>query len=560
MVMQYLYFDDLYSSYKQEKIDFEIIELSEMLEGNELTYADYISIENEFIFNDGTFLSIEDENGNSIKNMLIDKMNWYSVTGIVDDNTTIKFVTNDFELSNNYHFMISDDESSNHEDLSWFMVDSKYSIGYIDLIFDYKILLFLYDNNEQINFATDDELFKEGKILITSIKEASQSEINTYMQLSMYSNTGFGASVIFPISDSSFIETSGIFYTNINDVTTINGTDYTINAMVSSAPIGDATQALLYYFPYFLLFSVVCAFIVSFIYSRKVTKPIIQINNISKQMANFEFDKKIKIKSKNELSSVGDNLNFLASNLDTALSELKNANELLLEDIKQQKIQEKSRKDFVSNVSHELKTPLGAIRCYIESLKDRVLPEKQDEYYDDILKEVKKMTHLVMDMLELAKAESGDIKLNITKFDLEDMLLDNVTMFEFLAKDKNMNIILQGDFAPINADAQKMDSICSNIIDNAVKYGLHDSDVIITSSINNDICRVSMKNNCNYITQSDAEKLFIRFHTSDKSRNSDGTGLGLSICSAILNVHNFNYGIISHGEVLEIWFEYPLND
>lgn len=216
---------------------------------------------------------------------------------------------------------------------------------------------------------------------------------------------------------------------------------------------------------------------------------------------------------------------------------------------------ETSRKEFVANVSHELKTPLGIMLCYVESLQDNISCEKTKEYYDVLKGEINKMNIMVLQMLELAKAESGDIALDITKFSIKNMLDDVLVLYSFQAQERGITIDIQGDFANVSADFAEIEQVCTNLIGNAVRHSLLKSSIKIIGKIKDSKNRISIVNNCEPITQTEAQKLWERFYKADKSHKESGTGLGLSIVAAILGMHRVEYGVIAHENSIEFYFE-----
>jgi len=538
MLTQYLFFDRLYENYTSKKMHKKVDEISAMIENDELVYMDLVLLENEMILSNNAFLSVSDDFGFDYKNYLYSKQNWYKITAETTQNATVAFVINDIDLYS-YHFM-----SSNKED-------------YLPEVGDEYLAEFEYINENEVKvyylLEPNDSQFMSGQhIKITDIIEATQDEILTAMNdvRSMF----LGTSGTIEFINVNLVEDNTILINNkVND---IYGNSINIECIVSLENVSNAASALLLYYPYFLLFSALCALIVSLIYSRKVSRPIIEISNLSDKMANLEFGSQVDDNPNNEIGTLGINLNTLAHNLQSALSELKDANTKLIKDIEQKKIQEEARKEFVANVSHELKTPLGVIRCYAESLKDNITTKPKKEYYDDILQETEKMTRLVMEMLELSKVEAGDLKLKLESFNIKGVIQDNITMHQMAADEKDIEIKIVGDFAEMNADIDKIDSAISNIVLNAIKYGTKSKDVIIKGEVLNNQYKVSIVNEYDNIQEDEVEKFFDRFYVGDKSRHDGGTGLGLSVCAAIFEAHGFEYGINSNGKTIEVWFIY----
>ena len=549
MLLQYLFFDSLYENYKINQINNKIDELSKKIEDDKFSLIELKATQDEFLFNYNTHLSILDESGNDYANKLKDRQKWYTITGLTLENKTIVFTISEYELYSNLIRLFSDNYDANFDIVK---VGDKFNIFY-DYISENKVKVVLMT---EISPDSDGGFFISNGVAITvkDIRQATQEEINEYSLYDFLPLNMVSTGVL--LSDDFFVNDIPKIKTIEKKITDSENNNLVIHAFLSLGNVDDAASALLSYYPYFLTFAVICGVIISFFYSKKVSKPITKISKISGKMAKLNFSETVKISINNEIGQLGSDLNILADSLKTSLLDLENANKQLIEDIKQKKEQEQARKEFVDNVSHELKTPLGIIKCYTESLKDGIVAKSKEEYYDDILEEIDKMTHLVMEMLELSKVESGDLKLNKEEINLKDIIDDNVLLYQLSANDKNINIVVKGNYPAIFADMNKIDSAISNIIKNAVNYGEEFSEISIECLAKEGKNKVSVTNKCKGINQHEAEKFFERFYVGDKSRNKSSTGIGLSICAGIFKAHDFDYGILSDNEYITVWFEY----
>lgn len=155
-----------------------------------------------------------------------------------------------------------------------------------------------------------------------------------------------------------------------------DGSIETIFAMTSLQPIGEAVDVMMQYYIYLFLLAVVFIILISFIYSKIIAEPLLEMDSVAKKMAQLDFSVSSKVKSKDEIGSLSTSLNILSSNLNKSMTELKEANEKLLDDIEKERIQDKIRKEFVASVSHELKTPLGIMKGFAEGIKDGIYEKK----------------------------------------------------------------------------------------------------------------------------------------------------------------------------------------
>ena len=163
---------------------------------------------------------------------------------------------------------------------------------------------------------------------------------------------------------------------------------------------------------------------IMFLISSKFTRPILEMSEIAKRMSELEFDAKYEIKSKDELGELGRSINHLSDRLETAISELKQANNELLLDIQKKKEIDDMRKEFLSNVSHELKTPIALIQGYAEGLKENINEDEESRsfYCEVIMDEASKMNQMVKKLLSLNELEFGSNQVNIERFDITALI------------------------------------------------------------------------------------------------------------------------------------------
>ncbi|MEH7258995.1 HAMP domain-containing sensor histidine kinase, partial [Bacillus toyonensis] len=182
-----------------------------------------------------------------------------------------------------------------------------------------------------------------------------------------------------------------------------------IYAMASLQPVDEAVQMVQDYYIYIIAFVVVLVFLASFYYSKQIAKPLLKINDTTKKIAHLDFTEKIPITSKDEIGDLSKNINTLSNKLHSHIGQLE-------QDIEKERKLEKTRKEFISGVSHELKTPLSIMKSCISILKDGVAEHKKEYYFQAMEREVDKMDTLILDMLELAKFESGTYKMKMDSF------------------------------------------------------------------------------------------------------------------------------------------------
>ncbi|WP_128894821.1 HAMP domain-containing sensor histidine kinase [Longirhabdus pacifica] len=363
---------------------------------------------------------------------------------------------------------------------------------------------------------------------------------------------------------------SDIPYTHLKQVdfikmmTLADGTQKLIKVNTSLQSVNEAMNMMKDYLPYFFLIAVLLSLTISVIYSRSVAKPIKHITGVANQMSTMDFSQKSNIKSANELGVLSHSLNQLSSNLQTALKELSQANEQLTMDMQEKEKQEQSRKEFIANASHELKTPLTVIRSYSEGLQDGVKESKRHDYTSIILDEANKMEHLIAEMTELSKLESNQIPYHKEMTEIQPFIVDTVTMIKetnHLFVEKCLHIEVRGTFGIAYVDIEKIKQAFINFLNNAIKYGDAHSTIIIEGIREATTTRIQITNDCPPLSEEQRSKVWDRFYTIDGSHNKEtgGSGLGLAITKKILQYHPCRYGVKHVDRGVQFWFELNMN-
>lgn len=199
--------------------------------------------------------------------------------------------------------------------------------------------------------------------------------------------------------------------------------DSVIISVSSIQPIEEASKVIDEFYIYVFLGLAIIAGILSSIYSNLISKPLTNLNTVANKMSNMDFTVSCDVDREDEIGNLARTLNFLSKNLQNALTDLKQKNQKLEEDIEKERKLENMRKEFVDNVSHELKTPIGIIEGYAEGLKDGIVSgDDALAYLETIISESQKMNTLVKNMLELSKLESGTIKPKLESFNINRLI------------------------------------------------------------------------------------------------------------------------------------------
>ena len=298
------------------------------------------------------------------------------------------------------------------------------------------------------------------------------------------------------------------------------------------------------------------------IISKKITDPIKRLYLISDEMKELNFEAKYDNDSsyKNEIDILGQNMNELSETLETAIKDLKNANIALKHDIAKKEEIDEMRKEFLSNVSHELKTPIALIQGYAEGLKEGINDDEESRnfYCEVIMDEASKMNIMVKKLLTLNQLEFGNDSANMERFDIVEMIKNYVRSAELLAKQKNVTVKF-GRYHPIFVwgDEFKIEEVLQNYYSNALNHVSGDNIIEIKLVHKDGKVRVSVFNTGDPIPKENIDYIWDKFYKVDRARTREygGSGVGLSIVKAIMESMQQNYGVINYANGVEFYFE-----
>lgn len=319
-----------------------------------------------------------------------------------------------------------------------------------------------------------------------------------------------------------------------------------------------------------IIISIVSA-IISSVISSKFTKPILKLNEIANKMANLDFSEKYRISdSDDEINDLGRSINKMSDKLERTIKQLRKNNNQLEKDIEEKSKIDEMRKQFISDVSHELKTPIALIQGYAEGLIENVnTDEESKKYYAEvILDESNKMDKLVRQLLELMTIEYGKRDFSNSKFDICELIQEVIRKCNVMIEENNAQIKFDNNSKIyVYADEFYIDQAFTNYLTNAIKHVKEingKKEIVIKTKINenNKKVRISVFNTGDNISEENLQKIWGRFYKIDSSRNRDdgGTGIGLSLVKAIMNNYNSEYGAINKKNGVEFYFDIELID
>ena len=294
--------------------------------------------------------------------------------------------------------------------------------------------------------------------------------------------------------------------------------------------------------------------------SGRITKPIMELTGISQEMANLNFDAKYTSGGDDEIGILGNNFNKMSAQLEKTISELKSANNHLLQDIAQKEKIEDMRNEFLGNVSHELKTPIALIQGYAEGLKEVVNddPESREFYCDVIMDEASKMNQMVKNLLTLNQLEFGGEQVQFERFDIVKLVKGVISSCEILVQQAGANVdFIADESVCVWADEFKTEQVVRNYLTNAIHHTSGEKRIEVRIISQGEKVRVTVFNSGKPIPEEDIPKLWDKFYKVDKAhtREYGGNGIGLSIVKAIMESFHQAYGVQNFDNGVAFWFE-----
>ena len=266
---------------------------------------------------------------------------------------------------------------------------------------------------------------------------------------------------------------------------------------------------------------IISAIVIKIVTNQIIIRPIDNINNVSKRLAKGEVEKRVVVNCNNEIGELAESFNIMAECLEKS---------------------DTKRREFISNVSHELRSPITSIKGFIGGILDGVIPRDRENYYLKIVyDEIDRLARLVNDLLDMSAMESGKFNLAITEFDINQVISLCILNLEHKIQEKGLNVkaTFHNNRAYVLGDRDRIIQVVTNIIENSIKYSNDDGEIKIDVYSKGEKIYVDIFNSGECIEEKELNKIWDRFYKSDKSRtNKLSTGLGLPIVRSILSQHN----------------------
>ena len=294
---------------------------------------------------------------------------------------------------------------------------------------------------------------------------------------------------------------------------------------------------------------------------RFISKPLSEINHTAGQMAKLDFSAHCNIRTDDEFGELSQNLNTMFSNLQETLEKLEAANGQLEKDVIQEHLLLTQRKELVDNLSHEMKTPLGIIRAYVEGLKEETDEQKKQHYMDVILSATERMNTMIVSLLDLSALEAGAVKLSEERLDFIELV--ETVAGRLLIDTPNANYRFTYELpevkAFIYADRYRMEQVLNNLILNAKNHVINDGEIHLSVICRERKLQFKIYNQGKQIPSQDISKVWEKFYRGETSQHDthSGSGLGLSIVAQILSIYHADYSVQNLPNGVEFAFDFP---
>ncbi|KXY45155.1 histidine kinase [Bacillus cereus] len=475
------------------------------------------------------------EEYNKFENLGLKKEGMIHVEGFLQDN-----IITPLELTTNYNRWRNENVNSDFQTISGNPSKNRLTNRYkttSQISFTGVISKLHIPSKSEVRLANDFETLQAVEYFASTIRQgtSNSNQLNTY------------------ILDSGENIKNSVFVKPIME----NGKTKEYAFVIASLqPVNEAMLVLKDYYVYALIIVFLVIILLSFYYSKIIVKPLIKINRVTKKMANFDFSEKLPVTADDEIGGLSSGINTLSVNLKDRIDRLNVANTKLQQDIERERQLEKTRKEFISGVSHELKTPLSVIRSFAEGIQDGV--SKDTTYYTNvILEETDNMNRLIVEMLELAKLESGTYKLEMSTFSIGELIQQVYTKLLFSTEEKHLQVDIHADSSLfVKANRSRIEQVVVNLLSNAIRYTPDGEKIHVSVIETEDTVKIKIENTGNPIPEESLEKIWDRFYRLDasRSRHTGGTGLGLSIVKNILDLHHAEYGVYNTTNSVVFYF------
>lgn len=292
-----------------------------------------------------------------------------------------------------------------------------------------------------------------------------------------------------------------------------------------------------------LIIGTVLAFLLVFLFTGRMVKPIKDMERVTSKMAKLNFEERIEPTSSDEIGQLANSFNTLSDKLQHAIEDMQSLNLALEIEVEERTKQQDILKEFIANASHELKTPITIMKGLMDGVEDGIYDPNSYTHKASVQDEVDRMEKIVYDLLQVSKMERGAQQVQLSIFEPSDLIYSTYQRHKIHGAEKDITFNFDLEDAFVNADAQLIESVIDNLINNAIKYSAEGASVNCTIHAMKNKVFISIENTLAHIPAEDLSKIFEPFYRVDKShtRKTGGSGLGLSIIKSILDLHKSKY-------------------
>lgn len=331
-----------------------------------------------------------------------------------------------------------------------------------------------------------------------------------------------------------------------------------------SQPISEVANLALSFFMMVSLCALIIGVVLMIWLSPKLSRPVHEMSRAAKLMANQDFSVKCDTDvAVEEYAELAESINRMSSEMQKYVSDLKEANTSLKQDIVEKERLEQARKTLFTNLSHDLKTPIAIISGYAEGLKGGMAQTQDDihEYCEIISDEADRMQNIIVRMLELNRLQSGSIPLEYEDFDISETMDYLISTFALYAESRNVTI--EKDYPEsiyVYSDYTSVEQTLTNLLQNAISHNIEGGRIKITISSVGHQMLFAIYNTCEPISKDELPKLWDSFYRMDKSRTRSGgeSGLGLAIVKGNMELLQMPYGVRLESGGIVFWLQLPL--
>ena len=320
--------------------------------------------------------------------------------------------------------------------------------------------------------------------------------------------------------------------------------------------IEATAQTAMKFFLFLSVGTLVLGIVITVILANRIAKPIKQIDKAAQKIAAMDFSEQCEVHTGDEVEALANSVNSMSEKLKENIS-------LLRRDLEREEQTNRMRREFIANVSHDLKTPISLISAYGEMLKDNSKDEKTSEVCDILLEQGETMTRLVNQLLTLSQLESGMISYDMSFFSMNDLIGTVVKNCRILLDQSGIDFALQlGEEYMVKGDYNRITQVFTNLFENAIKYVDEKKLIDVRLTHHKNWVRTSIFNSHAPLSQQELENVFTIFYKSDKARKASNKsyGIGLAIVKTIVEAHNGRYGVYNSEDGVVFWFELELFD